>query len=601
MTGVEVRDTQYAAWSDPDAWMETMKGPKWNAVLQEEDFLVQVAVKQSAVQSRLGLFQQAYRSAKEKLQPILFEAGPITVHWHNLFFKTWWFTADTTVKHTARDIVVGPNTIWCTEDVGDGAEAMELQCWSPTKSKPIWKKFPVGQDIGLVGTNLVYLNIENRLVSHELWWCDSLTGKHTKRLYKEQSPHVNLALEKHADGRLKLVCDNSQDVTVYEILVSGSLLKRHSKHPIPSSWILPLGTPYGIEFVWQREGLIVLKRHGTSALWKCAPNKPPKKLGQLTAGQILFDPFAVWAGKVPTKVYTIKPDVGAVHYTYTGMTLQLEKPIFPTGLVTQRVKTYSKDGTQVHGIVTYKANLRPSYLLVIGYGAYGMPTSVGSVLERWAPLVQNGWAIGHAFIRGGGDHTDAWAKAGRLGGRVHTIDDFIAIVETIQSHFQIHPKRTCIYGRSAGGLLVGDTLTRYPTGSLMCCVYTEVPYVDELRTTTNPSLPLTELEANEFGNPLHRLEDFIDVALLSPADSAITLQTPNIFVLARTAENDSQVFTYESVKWIRRLRNAQPLHGGAPKLCIIERDQGHFTVPEDTVTQWSLDCALLDTWIHRTI
>ena len=37
MTGVPVRHTQFASWIDPDAWMERMEGPKWSAVLREEE------------------------------------------------------------------------------------------------------------------------------------------------------------------------------------------------------------------------------------------------------------------------------------------------------------------------------------------------------------------------------------------------------------------------------------------------------------------------------------------------------------------------------------------------------------------------------------
>jgi oligopeptidase B len=129
----------------------------------------------------------------------------------------------------------------------------------------------------------------------------------------------------------------------------------------------------------------------------------------------------------------------------------------------------------------------------------------------------------------------------------------------------------------------------------MSAVYTEVPYVDVLRTTTNPSLPLTVLEYDEFGNPLKRLEDFISVGLTSPADSVTA--SPKVFVLTRTAENDSQVYAYESVKWIRRLRSHDSADS-APKLCIVERGQGHFTPPEKTLRQWAVDCALLDGWIQ---
>jgi oligopeptidase B len=214
--------------------------------------------------------------------------------------------------------------------------------------------------------------------------------------------------------------------------------------------------------------------------------------------------------------------------------------------------------------------------------------------------VEAGWAIGYTFLRGGGDHTETWAKAGRLEGRVHTVDDFIALVKFAQAYLQIPPSHTVLYGRSAGGLLMGESLRRYPNGSLMKAVYAEVPYVDELRTTSNPELPLTTLETNEFGNSMLRLKDFIDIGLLSPVDSASVLHAPNVLVLARSAIHDSQVFTYESVKWIRRLR-ANQTEKGAPKLCIIEKDQGHFTPPDATIKQWSLDAAILDAWIQKEI
>jgi oligopeptidase B len=220
-------------------------------------------------------------------------------------------------------------------------------------------------------------------------------------------------------------------------------------------------------------------------------------------------------------------------------------------------------------------------------------------MRRWAPLLERGWAIGYTFLRGGGDHTEEWAKAGRLDGRQKTIQDFIAIAKAAQEKYSVTPKNTVIYGRSAGGLLMGGTMAEYPDGSLMGAVYAEVPYVDELRTTTNPELPLTALEYNEFGAPSLRLEDFIQVAQLSPADTAASTAFSNLLVIARTAENDSQVFAYESVKWIRRLREHSVK--GAPKICLIEQDQGHFTPPEKTVAQWAIDAAILDAWVNSEL
>jgi len=144
---------------------------------------------------------------------------------------------------------------------------------------------------------------------------------------------------------------------------------------------------------------------------------------------------------------------------------------------------------------------------------------------------------------------------------------------------------------------VGGTLQRYPHGELMKGAYTEVPYVDELRTTTNPELPLTQLEYNEFGNPARSVQEFLSVGSLSPADAATEIRPKNIFVLNRTAEHDSEVFAYESVKWIRRLRAHQGV-SDAPKMLVFEAGQGHFTPPDQAIQQHTLDAALLDAWVQ---
>ena len=89
----------------------------------------------------------------------------------------------------------------------------------------------------------------------------------------------------------------------------------------------------------------------------------------------------------------------------------------------------------------------------------------------------------------------------------------------------------------------------------------------------------------------------MSVGRLSPVDSATVTATPEVFVLARTAENDSQVFAYEPVKWVRCLRDSAGSKARAPKLVIVEKGQGHFTPPDLTVQQWALDTAILDAWI----
>ena len=584
MTAVPVRHTQFASWIDPDAWMETMKGPRWNAVLDEEAAIIDKFKSLPEVKKRLTPFKKFYSSKPKKSIP--FQSGPCTIEWHGQFFKTWSMGKET---HEVRDLDTTATSVCCTQDIGDGAEDFQLQYW--VDKKPSWTKHPVGPDVAILGDRIFYLGVKNKLQYHELYSCN-LEGKDVKLHYKELKPTVNLALEKRANRELLLIKDDSQDVEIYQVHQNGYLQRKSGRFIIPSSWILPKNE-YGIDFCWPSQGYLITKTHGQKTLWFCGTHKP-RMIFTIDAGEILFDPWAVWEGRLPCIVSITQPDLGTTYANIYGETLTvvLKQKI---NLTTVRFEGRSSDSTVVHGIATHMKGSKPKKMLVIGYGAYGMPTSIGSVLGRWAPLLHSDWLIVHTFLRGGGDHTETWAKAGRRSGRMKTFADFKALIISAQEKFSISPSKTAIYGRSAGGLLMGEMLNQDSEGKLVHAIYAEVPYVDELRTTTNTDLPLTALEYNEFGAPSMRLEDFIHVVKTSPADSAAILKTPNTFVLTRTAEFDSQVFAYESVKWIRRLRANASL--GAPKLCIVERKQGHFTPPELTVEQWATDCAFLDAWM----
>ena len=603
MTAEPIRKTPFANWKDPDAWMEAMKGPRWEAILQEEASNAKSLFQQPAVQQRIGVFRGFLDTAKalhgSATRP--FEVGLFEIVWLTDMFKQWCWKGSK-VLHEARDCLPIPDkdAMLCTTDIADGAEQFELQLWlTKTQTKPTWSLNNIGPTIGIIGDTLFYLNTRKRLQYYQLWRCDWKTGANKELLYEVPSNQVNLSLERLSDGRLFLLAENAQDLTVFELSESGNLLPRKDYLVPPKSWILPLGE-FGVDFIWPKQGFLVTKTMGQRTLWKCGPKISPKRLFEIPAGTIQFDPWCVWEGRFPCTVRISEPNKGLATYTLTSDdTLTLEAPVVPTPLSTERFEGKSADGTKVYGCLTKMIGVTPKALLVIGYGAYGLPTAIGSVMQRWAPLVKRGWCVVHTFLRGGGDHTEAWAKAGRRSGREKTVDDFLALVFAAQQETRVPPSRTVIYGRSAGGLLVGESLNRNPNGEAFSAIYTEVPYVDELRTTTNPSLPLTTLEYNEFGAPALRLDDFLFVARTSPADAATVLKTPSVLVYSRTAEHDSQVYTYEPVKWIRRLRFNAP--EGAPKVCVVERGQGHFTPPDLAAQQAALDLAVLDAWVDQEL
>lgn len=601
MTAEPVRKTPFADWKDPDAWMEAMKGSRWEAVLQEETTYANKLFQHPAVQQRIGVFRGFLDTAKELHGSASksFEVGPFEIFYQTDMFKEWRWKGSLTI-HKAHDCLPHKDAMICTQDIADGAEQFELQVWmNKAQTKPSWTLQHVGPEIGILGDTLFYLNTRKRLQYYQLWRCDWKTGANKQLLFEVPSDQINLTLERQSDDRLFLLAENAQDLTVFELTPAGSLLPRKDYKVPPKSWIVPLA-PFGVDFVWPKRGFLVTKTMGQKTLWKCSAKSQPQKLISIPAGSIRFDPWCIWEGRLPCRVDIQEPNKGLATYTLTADgTLTLQAPVIPTPLFTERFEGQSADGTKVFGCLTKMIGVEPKALLVVGYGAYGLPTAIGSVMQRWAPLVKRGWAIAHTFIRGGGDHTEAWAKAGCRSGRVKTVDDFLALVFAAQQETGVPPSKTVIYGRSAGGLLVGESLNRNPNGEAFSAIYTEVPYVDELRTTTNPSLPLTTLEYNEFGAPAMRLEDFLFIARTSPADSATGLHTPSVLVYARTAEHDSQVYTYEPVKWIRRLRsNATE---GAPKVCVVERGQGHFTPPDLAAQQAALDLAVLDAWVDQEL
>jgi oligopeptidase B len=230
-------------------------------------------------------------------------------------------------------------------------------------------------------------------------------------------------------------------------------------------------------------------------------------------------------------------------------------------------------------------------LLVVGYGAYGMPTALNTL--RWYPLLLRGWAVCFALVRGGGDDTQTWADAARTYHRELAVVDFECVIKDAQGQVGLTSKETCVYGRSAGGILIGAAAARQKGTSLFSALYGEVPYLDVLRTTTNPKLPLTQLEYDEFGNPTQRLEDLVAVARISPMEGIPQNGYPGLFALMRTGQNDKEVFAYEPVKWILRARGKKKDNS---KLLAFELNEGHFVGGSTGLAHKTSDLALLLAW-----
>jgi hypothetical protein len=334
MTGVPVRDTKFASWIDEDAWMEKMKGARWEKLLNEEEENVSKYTDLPEVKKRIKKFRSEYKST-DKIIP--FQHNLITIYWENAFFKRWSFI-NSDVQHVCRDVLITTDAIYCTVDIKDGAEYFELQKWtSPYNKEPTWKISPVGPAIAFSNNTLYYLGVKNKLIYYELWAHNNLEKK---CLYREKSPEVNLNIERLADGKIIFSKENSQEFNYFEIV--NSALKPIKKI---NDW------------EWPRYKFRITKYHGEKTFWK-----DKTKLLTIPAGEILVDPIAVHFGTLPCLVRVDEPR-GTSYYILSENSLVLLEEN-TTNLTSKRIQGKSKDGTNVYGIVTYSN--KPKYLLAIG-------------------------------------------------------------------------------------------------------------------------------------------------------------------------------------------------------------------------------------------
>ena len=127
-----------------------------------------------------------------------------------------------------------------------------------------------------------------------------------------------------------------------------------------------------------------------------------------------------------------------------------------------------------------------------------------------------------------------------------------------------------------------------------------MPYVDVLRTTTNPDLPLTKGEYKEFGNPRESILDMKEILSVSPVHTLPPDGAPGEFVLTHVGLLDKQVFAYESFKWIHMLRGEDTSHPKG-KYVMLEKNEAHQYKSKQMPHFRGGDLAIIDAWAEETL
>jgi oligopeptidase B len=217
----------------------------------------------------------------------------------------------------------------------------------------------------------------------------------------------------------------------------------------------------------------------------------------------------------------------------------------------ERLFATAPDGTKVPVSLVYRKDKKgegtnPLYLY--GYGSYGYSLPVGFGSNRLS-LLDRGFVLAYAHVRGGGDMGKPWHDAGRLMHKMNTFTDFIAVTEYLTAHGYGDPRRVAIEGGSAGGLLTGAVANMRP--DLYRAIVSHVPFVDVMNTMLDPTLPLTIAEYEEWGDP-NDAEAFAYMLQYSPYDNLESKAYPAMLV--KTSLHDSQVMYWEPAKYVAKLR-----------------------------------------------
>jgi len=243
----------------------------------------------------------------------------------------------------------------------------------------------------------------------------------------------------------------------------------------------------------------------------------------------------------------------------------------PRRYASQRAWAPARDGKRIPIVLAWRPDRAQrngkAPLLVVGYGAYGFPSDPKFRPSR-LPLLDRGFVIAIAQVRGGSELGQGWYEDGRLMRKQNSFNDFVDATRHLVAEGWGAKDKVFASGGSAGGLLMGAIANQ--AGGDYRGIALHVPFVDAVTTMLDESIPLTANEWTQWGDP-RRQPDYDYILSYSPYDNIAAGPYPAMLVT--TGLWDSQVQYYEPSKYVARLRARKT--DANPLLMDVNLSAGH--------------------------
>jgi oligopeptidase B len=237
---------------------------------------------------------------------------------------------------------------------------------------------------------------------------------------------------------------------------------------------------------------------------------------------------------------------------------------------TEYLRATASDGALIPVSVAYRIGAKldgNAPLYQYAYGSYGI-CSDPAFQHNWVSLMDRGFVVAIAHVRGGQEMGRAWYKGGKLLTKKHTFTDFIAVTRYLLRIKYAARDKVFAQGASAGGLLMGAIANLAP--QTYRGIIANVPFVDIVTTMLDESIPLTTNEFDEWGNPKNELY-YKYMKSYSPYDNVTRKSYPAMLVTSGLW--DSQVPYWEAAKWVAKLRAKKT--DSNPLLFKVNMEAGH--------------------------